>query len=145
MAIPSAVENLIGLPYRYENGPLTDSQPNDGVNCQLLVHLALKLFHGIDLPPTMMSKEIFEDREFFKEIPLDTASSGDVFVFGKADESDPRQLHLAVKIDEDPQTQQPLLIHATSVEKSVTVWPLIQFSFYPRYKKLFAIKRLKQL
>jgi hypothetical protein len=144
MAIPNAVENLIGLPYRYINGPMAGSRLAEGVNCQLLVHLALELLHGINLPPAMMSKEIFEDHEFFEEIPLDTASFGDVFVFGKADETDLRQLHLAVKIDEDPRTQQSLLIHATSIEKAVTVWPLIRFSSYPRYKKLFAVKRLKQ-
>lgn len=144
MAIPNAVESLIGLPYRYENGPMADSRPVDGVNCQLLVHLALELLHGINLPPAMRSKEIFEDQEFFAEIPLDTASLGDIFMFGKADETDPRQFHLAVKIDEDLRTQQPLLIHATNIEKTVTVWPLIQFFSHPRYEKLFAVKRLKQ-
>ncbi len=144
MAIPNAVENLIGLPYLYENGPTTSRHPSEGVNCQLLVHLALKLLHGIDLPSAMMSKEIFEDREFFVEIPCDTASLGDIFVFGKTAETDPRQFHLAVKIDDDAQTQQPLLIHATSIEKTVAVWPLSQFFFYSRYEKLFTVKRLKQ-
>ena len=145
MAIPNAVENLIGLPYRYENGPMADSQPTDGINCQLLVHLALELLHGISLPPSMMSKEIFEDREFFAEIPFNAASSGDVFVFGRNIETDFRQFHLAVKVDDDPQAQQPLLIHATSIENAVTVWPLIRFFSYPRYRKLFAVKRLNQL
>lgn len=144
MAIPSAVESLIGLPYRYESGPMANSQPNDGVNCQLLVHLALGLLHGTNLPPAMMSKEIFEDHEFFEEISFGSFLLGDVFVFGKAAETDPRQFHLAVKIDEDPRTQQPLLIHATNIEKAVTIWPLTQFSSYPRYEKLFAVKRLKQ-
>ena len=145
MSIPNSVENLIGLPYRYKNGPLTDSQPAEGVNCQLLVHLVLELLHGIDLPLTMMSKEIFEDHKFFAEVPLDIALIGDVFVFGKTTETDPRQLHLAVKIDEDPRTRQPLLIHATGIEMAVAVWPLIQFFSYSRYEKLFAVKRLKQL
>lgn len=123
---------------------MTDSQPADGVNCQLLVHLALGFIHGIDLPPAMRSKEIFEDREFFADIPPDATSLGDVFVFGKVDETDLRQLHLAVKIDDDPQTRQPLLIHATSIEGVVTVWPLSRFSSHPRYEKLFATKRLKR-
>lgn len=92
----------------------------------------------------MMSKEIYEDREFFERITLETTSPGNVFVFGKASETDLRQLHLAVKIDEDPQTRQPLLIHATSIERAVAVWPLSRFSSYPRYEKLFVTKRLKQ-
>lgn len=144
MAIPNAVESLIGLPYLYENGPMTDNRLPEGINCQLLVHLALKLLRGINLPPIMMSKEIFEDQEFFEVISPDIASVGDIFVFGKTDETDYRQLHLAVKIDDDPQTRQPVLIHATSIEKAVTIWPLIQFSSYPRYEKLFAVKRLRQ-
>lgn len=144
MAIPNAVESLIGLPYRYENGPATSRHLSEGVNCQLLVHLALNLLHGIDLPPTMMSKEIFEDHEFFEEIPLNSTSPGDVFVFGRNTEADFRQLHLAIKVDEDPRIKQPLLIHATNIEKAVAVWSLSQFLSHPRYEKLFAVKRLKQ-
>lgn len=146
MALHPDMEKLAGAPYRLKNGPdkLGIIDPlEDGVNCQFLAHLALRLIRGVTLSPRLLSREIFLATVMFADINPADAAVGDIFIFGKPNELDYRCLHLTVCADKD-KTGEPLLIHANGVDNSVSLWPLSAFFNYPRYKKLFAVKRWRQ-
>lgn len=148
MAFHPDLEKLIGAPYRFENGPnrIGVIDPwEDGVNCQFLAHLALKLLKGVTLDPNLLSREIFFEQERFITFfnPVE-ATVGDIFIFGRIDERDHRHLHLAVCVDIDQPTGEPLLIHANGTEGKVCLWPLSAFFEYRRYQKLFSVKKLKK-
>lgn len=138
---------FIGLPYNFSNGPSSingNEDLKDALNCQALVHRIYQTF-GIPLPVGLLSKEIFEDRILFFDIPLELRTSDlailDVFVFGKQDVKDFRRLHLGLYTGETDETQDPLIIHATAIDNQVSIWPLQKFIIYPRYERLYAIKR----
>ena len=118
---------FIGRPYNFQNGPTTGSKEqniSDGLNCQFLVHLIYREF-GLTLPFDMLSKEIFENMELFENIlSLERMRTLDVVVFGKQEEQDLKKLHLTIFTGETNETGSPLLIHATSIEKQVSVWSL---------------------
>lgn len=145
MALHPDLEKLAGAPYRLKNGPdkLGMIDPSkDGVNCQFLAHLALRLTRGVSLSPLLLSREIFLDTLMFVDINPADAAVGDIFIFGKPNEPDYRCLHLTVCADKD-KTGEPLLIHANGLDNSVSLWPLASFYNHRRYQKLFAIKRLR--
>lgn len=138
------IDHLIGVPYQYRNGPELADKENileAGVNCQLLGHLAIRALKDHVLPPTMKSKELLEDQQYFRDIfspePYELV---DVFLFGRPQEMNPKRLHpsLCVAIEDEP-----LLLHATAVTQAVSLWSLREFSRYERYQRLFAVKRLK--
>lgn len=138
------IEHLIGVPYNYRNGPdvvESGSLSEDGVNCQLLVHLALRALKGCNLPHTMKSKELWEDQHHFRDvIPPERYEPVDVFLFGRTGEMNPKKLHPAVCVAIG---DEPLLLHATVVTQAVSLWLLREFSRHERYQRLFAVKRLK--
>jgi hypothetical protein len=138
---------FIGLPYQYDNGPLATTGKQDiahGLNCQLLVHLVYQNF-GINLPPHMLSKEIFEDESLFAKVTdPKTMRILDVVIFGPENVKDTRRFHLAVCTGEiDKTADNSFLIHANSIEGEVSVWPLEKFSSKPQYRRIYAIKRCK--
>lgn len=138
------IDHLIGVPYNYRNGPdvvESGSIPEDGVNCQLLTLLAIWALKGRVLPPTMKSKELLEDQQYFRDIvPPESYELVDVFLFGKAHQTNLKKLHPAVCVAIE---DEPLLLHATAVTQAVSLWSLREFSRYERYQRLFAVKRLK--
>lgn len=143
MTISIEIEQLLRLPYRRDNGP--NNKPpllTEGVNCQLLTHKVLAILFEVNLPAEMLSKEIFEDQVCFSELRPEEAKLGDVFIFGKQEEQDFRRLHLAVYVDRDNHANTPILLHASGIDGRVSLWPLDKFSQYPRYQKLYAVKRL---
>lgn len=143
MTISIEIKQLLGLPYRRDNGPNNNPKVlTEGINCQLLTHKALAILFKVNLPAGMLSKEIFEDQVYFRELRPEEANLGDVFIFGKQEEQDFRRLHLAVYVDWDNQANTPLLLHATGIDRKVSLWPLDKFSQYPQYQKLYAVKRL---
>lgn len=138
-------KRYIDIPYKFTNGPdsLVSGSLDEGVNCQTLVHEMLKSF-GITLHRGMLSKEIYEDYELFADVEgVDEAKFLDIFIFGRDGEKDPKKFHLAVCTGDD-EKRDLLLIHANGVQKKVSVWPLKQFSDYPQYEKIYAIKRVRR-
>lgn len=143
MAINPEILSFFDFPYKFANGPdVTNVSPTDGVNCQQLTHMVLATLFQVRLPAEMKSKEFFEDQEYFTSVSVREATVGDVFIFGEPEENDYRRFHLAVFIDQDSDGS-ALLIHANSVDRQVSLWPLDKFSQYPRYGKLYGVKRLK--
>jgi hypothetical protein len=138
------IEHLVGVPYQYQHGPERTEQPRvleEGVNCQLLVHLAVRALKGYVLPPTMKSKELLEDQHYFRDVVHpEQYEPVDVFLFGRPQESNLKRLHPAVCVAIE---DEPLLLHATVVTHAVSLWSLREFSLHERYQRLFAVKRLK--
>ena len=93
----------------------------------------------------MLSKEIFEDTELFENVDgLEQLKMLDLFVFGRQNEHNFRRLHLAVFTGEINESGSPLLVHANGIEKQVSVWALENFFLYPRYQRIYAIKRWRE-
>lgn len=149
MAANPDLKKLIGIPYKLKNGPdLTGviDPWREGINCQYFTHLALGLLFQVRLPSDLLSREIFFDNQRFTAVDdAAKAKLGDIFLFGRQAERDYRCLHLALLAEAvaTSESGESLLIHATSIEGKVCFWPLSAFSNYPRYQKLFAIKRLR--
>lgn len=145
MAMNHELQRYLGVPYKFEHGPQARLGAwvfREGMNCQLLVHLAMQEFYGVSLPAEIGSKEIFKGNGWFYPVDKDTLAVGDVFLFGRQHEVDPRRLHLAVYIGSQENTAVPLLMHATSIEGCVSIWPLEKFLVHDRYRQLYGIRRL---
>ncbi len=139
------MKETIFVRYAFARGPGNERQAGTllEMNCQAWVHYDLRSL-GVELPTSMRSKEIYEDTgEFFRTLGSDEKPKrGDVFLFGRASTEDARMLHLAIHSGyQAVYTFEPILTHATVVEKTVSAWPLDKFTHEPRYIKLFAIKR----
>lgn len=147
MALHPDLESLIGIPYQLKHGPekLGQIDPReDGVNCQLLLHMALKLLYNAQMPPFFRSKELFEPNPLFADVAcIDASTVGDAFLFGRVLETDPRHLHVAIRADINSNGKQPLLLHANRVDSRVSVWPLDAFTDHSRYNKLFGMRRFR--
>lgn len=138
-------EKYVGIPYVFTQGPLEVPTlaiaRQKGANCQALVQLALRDV-GVDLPPTMMSYEIFHDTNHSR--PLEESSPlhpGDVVVFGKGE--DATKYHLTIYPGSDERENEPRLLHASYKDKMTTVWPLSRFA-EESTKKLLVVKRFTQ-
>lgn len=135
----------LNLPYNFRNGPDRKDDPQvkeEGINCQILTHFVLEELTDHRLSADIRSKEIFDDDEQF--IPIGTQDGlvhGDIFMFGRKNLKDPRKLHLAIFTGEEDNEGDPILIHATTVEQKVALWPMRQFQLYKRYEILYAVKR----
>lgn len=142
MAIRPDLIQYLGLPYRYDHGPINRPKLlTEGINCQLLTHLVIAQL-GICLHPDYRSSEIYTNTKSLNVSP-DKATAGDIFLFGRKLGQDPTRLHLAVMVDKTFDNH-PVLIHATVVEKSVVLWPLARFQSEIRYQILFGIKRFRR-
>lgn len=135
----------LGIPYCFEKGPdkaldLTTAR-REGANCQAFAHL-IQAELGSPLPLDALSKEIFEDDSRFSSVSLDEIEGGEIFLFGREQEKDPRKLHKAVYTGLRDEGGDPLIIHSNGVDGKSSMWPLRRFAEVERYKKLYAIKRI---
>ncbi len=140
------IDTYQGVGYAYDNHPgvikSIDDARSNGLNCETLTHFVLRDYLGAELPEEMRAMEIFVDTALFKPVPKNTSPElGDIFFFGKENETDPKKLHLAVFTGEINNAGSPLLIHANWQDRGVSIWPLDQFSDYKRYQALHAVKR----
>jgi len=161
------IQKYLDTPFRYEftQGPdkaLTfDIALEKGINCISLAHLVLKDLYDVDLPTIYRSSELYKDSTYFEEVgDMGSAMLGDLVWFGVASPrvsvesfvpnykdgeltnwSDFPVKHVAIHTGENSTADN--LLHATYVGKTTTVWPLQKFNEYPRYKKVYGIKRLK--
>jgi len=144
MSISLEWERYLGIPYCFENGP--DKVPNlatarrEGANCQAFVHL-IQAELGSPLPLDVLSKEIFEDDSRFPSVPLDEIEGGEIFLFGREQEKDPRKFHKAIYTGLRNKQGDPLLIHNNGIDKVSSIWPLGRFAEAERYQRLYAIKK----
>lgn len=141
------------VPYRYENGPVSDRAQDwfvEGLNCQLLIHLLYQDFFKVTLPPELRSSEIFADQDWFDEIDFIQTQEGDLLLLGPeklnpkkdSDNADAKKLHLAVVVGVGPS-----IIHARpkvgiAVEPLAEVIKLERYGQKP-YQRIYAAKRLK--
>jgi hypothetical protein len=131
--------------YKYVCGPGNEQWQGAAleVNCQAWVHRVLTTQYGIHLPSWLLSKEVFEDKTFTQKIyPNEPIGAGDIFLFGPNNLTDMRRLHWAIFTGVyAKETNDPILQHANTRDKTVSLWMLSEFRGEPRYEKLFAIKR----
>lgn len=145
MSIPLEWGRYLGIPYCFKNGP--DKVPDlttarrEGANCQALAHL-IQTELGSPLPLGALSKEIFEDDSRFPSVPLGEIKGGEIFLFGREQEEDPRKLHKAVYTGLRDEEGDPLLIHSNGIDGESSIWPLGRFANVKRYQRLYAIKRI---
>jgi len=137
------IESFLGIPYRYHRGPSEgELSLKDGINCQAFVHIVYRECLGVQLPPSMRSSEIFEDTELFEAIDSSKIPQfGDVYLFGRAGETNPRRFHLAVYVGNE--NGEFCLAHATKFGKQSLIWPLSRFHNNDCYERLYGIRRLK--
>lgn len=150
----SLCEQFTRVPYKYENGPDQRSQgqnPNWGINCQWLVHEAIKKHFGFDLPPYWKSEEIFSNPRSFQpvfgltQVDLNIC---DIFLFNNMAKSlrrrkiDPKDLHLAVFEGDFDYQGVPFLTHASPDIKGISTWPLSEFVHSKSKYELIGIRRL---
>jgi hypothetical protein len=135
----------------------------EGLNCVALAHLVTRDLFGYTLPAWYQSLELVRDLAHFEAVP-DQASmqAGDLVWLGtdqplvNLDEFVPRYRgdellnfgdfpvnHVAIctgaRAGDDH-----LLLHASTVDGTNAVWPLSRFDDYDRYRRMHAIRRLRQ-
>jgi len=128
-----------GFRYNRDNGPLTswETAVNQGVNCQWVVHKFYKEEFGIELPKGLLSKELFQDSEFFVNLDPNEQqlNMGDILIVSRTQQAKPENFHLAVCVDNQR------IMHATSFDQKVSIWP--KSELFKRYPLVWAAKRWK--
>ena len=135
----------------------------DGLNCVALAHLVTRDLFGCTLPARLQSLELARDLTHFEQV-ADPGSmqAGDLVWFGvdrprvgldefvpqyDGDElmngSDVPVKHVAICAGTCDDGDR-LLLHASSVVGTNALWPLKQFRDYDRYRRIYAIRRLRQ-
>lgn len=143
-----------------------DDALRDGLNCVALAHLVIRDLSGFALPSWLQTYELLHDREYFEPVPgPDLMRAGDLVWFGPSrppvtlDEFVPRLdgdditnmtdfpvKHVAICTGSfEGGSGDPLLLHASSVAGTNTLWPLRKFSDYDRYRRIYAVRRLKMV
>jgi cell wall-associated NlpC family hydrolase len=135
---------------------------SDGLNCISLAHLIIRDLFGYVLPATYQCTELSTDQEHFMSIPsASLMRPGDLVWFGVADPattiadfvpsfengrlanfSEYPINHVAIYTGVYDHGDY-LLIHANQVDQTNTVWPLKAFQGRDRYRKVYAIMRLR--
>jgi hypothetical protein len=82
------VQDIIGIPYNYNNGPREIGGcidiGIDGVNCVFVAHYLCRLFHNIILPVDLDPVQVLLDNIYLRSINLhDRLKCGDIFFFAK--------------------------------------------------------------
>jgi hypothetical protein len=133
-----------------------------GLNCISLAHLIIRDLFGYVLPATYQCIELSTDQEHFISIPsAGLMRPGDLVWFGVADPAasiadfvphfENGRLanfneypinHVAIYTGVCERSDY-LLIHANQVDQTNAVWPLRDFQDYDRYRKVYAIMRLR--
>lgn len=132
----------------------------EGLNCQLLVHLVLEEL-GFSLPKWMRSSELFADEVFLQTLlkrtvaseklhllQLPPAREGDIWFFSNngtsTDNYDSRYFHVAVvsRLEADGS---PVLVHARKFkgQDAVVEWGIKEFARSKTYALFQGIRRIK--
>lgn len=161
-------QNYLDANYYYDfmSGPaslkLKKVADRVGINCVALFHLMIRDLFGYSLPNKLRSYEMTHDTQYFEEVStLSAMQLGDIVGFGSAKPQfqintfKPKFIggelinwqdfpvkHFAVYINEKLPGDY-LMLHASPVDGTVSVWPLKKFSRYKNYQKIYYIKRLK--
>ena len=161
------MQKYLDAPFKYEFAQNPDMAPTfdialaKGINCISLAHLVLKDLYDVDLPTIYRCSELYRDTTYFEDIDdFGSTQLGDLVWLGVANPRvsvenftpnykdgeltnwpDFPVKHVAIHTGENSTADN--LLHATYVGKTTTVWPLQKFNEYPRYKKVYGIKRLK--
>jgi hypothetical protein len=132
------------------------------MNCVSLAHLTTKEVFSFSLPPHLHCAELYLDCTYFEDVPsIENLEAGDLIWFGVDDPRiqpeefepvyDNGQLinwrefpvkHVGVHTGEF-EDDDPLVLHATHIERTNAVWPLSRFADYSRYRKIYSVRRLK--
>ena len=135
---------------------------SDGLNCISLAHLIIRDLFGYVLPATYQCPELSTDQEHFMFIPsASLMRPGDLVWLGVADPAAsiedfvPRfENGRLANFHEYPINHVAiytgvydhgdyLLIRANQADQTNTVWPLRAFEDHDRYRKVYAITRLR--
>lgn len=161
------LQKYLDAPFKYEfsQNPDTvqtfDAALANGINCISLAHLVLRDLYNVNLPTIYRSSELYKDTTYFEDVyDFDSAEVGDLVWLGVANSrvsvenfapkykdgelTNWREFpvkHVAIHTGES--SLDGNLLHATAIEGTTTVWPIQKFNDYPRYKKVYGIKRLK--
>lgn len=133
-----------------------------GLNCVALAHLVLRDLFGYALPARMQAFELVRDTGYFEPVPdPDGMRAGDLVWFGISrppvppEEFLPRYdgdelanfrdfpvKHVAIATGSGDGPDH-LLLHASSVDGTNALWPLRRFRDHDRYRRIYAIRRLR--
>ena len=145
--IAAVPELYRAVPYTFANGPYRKYDirtHEEGINCQLFLHLMYEQEFGVSLPIGMYSQELYEDMTFFRNLSEgERLMRGDLMMFGPPNLKDMKRLHMTFVSGEFDAQDNPYILHCTSTGNGVQVWPLEKFARYDKYGKLYAKRRLR--
>lgn len=155
--------------FRYVNSQIParvrsrESALADGLNCVALAHLVIRDLFGYTLPAKFQSTELSSDLVHFEPVPaVGQMQAGDLVWLGAAnpaislDDFAPRLSDgKLLNFSEFPinhgaiyaglnENHDYLLLHASSADRTNAIWPLRKFDDYDRYRRIYAIRRLRQ-
>jgi hypothetical protein len=134
----------------------------EGLNCVALAHLVTRDLFGYTLPAWYQSLELVRDLAHFEAVAdQDRMQPGDLVWLGadgpaaRLDEFVPRYLgdellnfgdfpvnHVAICTGIRDHGDH-VLLHASTVDGTNALWPLRRFDDYDRYRRIYAIRRLR--
>jgi hypothetical protein len=135
----------------------------EGLNCVALAHLVTRDLFGYTLPAWYQSLELVRDLAHFEPVPdRDRMQAGDLVWLGadrplvsldefvsryRGDEllnfGDFPVNHVAICTGTH-RGGDHVLLHASTVDGTNALWPLRKFDNYERYRRIYAIRRLRQ-
>jgi hypothetical protein len=140
-----------------------DDALREGLNCVALAHLVTRDLFGYTLPAWYQSLELVRDLAHFEPVPdQDRMQAGDLVWLGvdrpavSLDEFVPRYRgDELLNFDDFPVNHVAIctgtqdagdhvLLHASTVDGTNALWPLRRFDDYDRYRRIYAIRRLRQ-
>jgi hypothetical protein len=140
-----------------------DDALRDGLNCVALAHLVIRDLFDCVLPAHLQALELVRDLEHFELVPdPDHLRAGDLVWLGvdrphvEQEEFVPRYngaelvnggdfpvKHVAICTDAYDDDDH-LMLHASSADGTNALWPLRRFRDYDRYRRIYAIRRLRR-
>lgn len=139
-----------------------DDALRDGLNCVALAHLVIRDLFGCTLPAELQALELVRDQAYFDPVPdAGRLSAGDLVWLGLDDPSlreedfvpeydgvdlvnggDFPVKHVAISTGASDHDDR-LLLHASVLDGTNAIWPLARFADYPRYGRIYALRRLR--
>jgi len=160
-----SIESLLGIPYRYENGPFSYESENEarqnGINCIALVHLIYDKIFNVLLPRELRAYEMYCPNSYLDSVSESSSYQiGDIIFVGRKNLTKVLEnfnpdfdkngnlitkfpLHLAVHAGERSGSKE-LFVHANYDDKKVSVWSEDQLLNNSRYGQIYARKRLNR-
>ncbi|MBO0837455.1 MAG: hypothetical protein J2P28_18370 [Actinobacteria bacterium] len=140
-----------------------DDALRDGLNCVVLAHLVIRGLFGYALPTRLQALELVRDLAHFEPVPArGRRRAGDLVWFGVdrprvepgefvpqydgdelANGGDFPVKQVAVCADNRDDGDH-LLLHASSADGNTILWPLRKFAGYDRYRRIYAVRRLRR-